>query len=230
MSAGKYDFTIEQGATLSIPIAYKDSSEVLQDLSSYTIRMKIKSSPGGTVYASTEGDAGSQTISEKHLAKAVTLSHTTGIEATDFVSSGGTDSATIKITDYQNISAGTTITMANNLGVEKAFAYGGAGTSGTDHDTWMSNESNDTTADNIYTMLNQTGNEAWTVANPSANEVTVTRSSFTPVDNNIELSMTATATAALDFDTGVYDLELVSGTEVTRLLEGIVTLSREVSA
>jgi len=239
MSAGKYDFTIEQGATLSIPIAYKDSSGVLQDLSSYTIRMKIKSSPGGTVYASTETETQTnptpQTITLIDLyawvrnSKVITSSDTTKVAVTDFVSSGGTDTATITITNYANISAGTTIKMADNLGVEKIFTSA-VGTSGTDHDTWMTNESNSATAYNIYTMLNQVENEAWQAPLSLSNVVTFTRSTPTLTDYNIELSMSATATAALDFDTGVYDLELVSGTEVTRLLEGIVTLSREVSA
>jgi len=197
--------------------------------------MKIKSSPGGTVYASTEGDAGSQTITLIDLyawvrnSKVITSSDTTKVAVTDFVSSGGTDTATITITNYANISAGTTIKMADNLGVEKIFTSA-VGTSGTDHDTWMTNESNSATAYNIYTMLNQVENEAWQAPLSLSNVVTFTRSTPTLTDYNIELSMSATATAALDFDTGVYDLELVSGTEVTRLLEGIVTLSREVSA
>jgi len=231
MSAGKYDFTIEQGATLSVPLAYKDSSEILQDLSSYTIRMRIKGSTGGTVYASTETETQTsptpQTISTTHAAKVITSSDTARVAVTDFVSSSGTDTATITITDYGNISAGTTIKIADSSGVEKTFTSA-VGASGTDHDTWMRNESNNTTADNIYTMLNQTGNEAWTVANPAANIITVTRSSFTPTNCNIEVSMTASATAALDFETAVYDLELVSGVAVTRLIEGIVTLSKEV--
>lgn len=46
----------------------------------------------------------------------------------------------------------------------------------------------------------------------------------------ILISMTARQTAALKFVTGVYDLELVSSTGfVTRVLEGVVTLSREVT-
>ncbi len=46
----------------------------------------------------------------------------------------------------------------------------------------------------------------------------------------ITLSMTAAATAALTQSKGVYDLELVSGGgSVTRLLEGIVHIRREVT-
>lgn len=46
----------------------------------------------------------------------------------------------------------------------------------------------------------------------------------------IQLVLTATQTAGLDFDSAVYDLELVSGAgRVRRLMRGVVTLSREVT-
>lgn len=45
----------------------------------------------------------------------------------------------------------------------------------------------------------------------------------------ITLAISATATAAITQSQGVYDLELVSGSTVTRLLEGAVTISKEVT-
>ena len=55
MAAGKYDITIEQGATFSLKISYKDNNGAVIDLSSnYTARMKIRESVGGTIIASTE--------------------------------------------------------------------------------------------------------------------------------------------------------------------------------
>lgn len=64
MSAGRYDITIEQGATFTLPISYKDSNDAVIDLSSgYTARMRIKESVGGTLLASTEsGDSTGATI------------------------------------------------------------------------------------------------------------------------------------------------------------------------
>ena len=64
MAAGKYDITIEQGATFTLPISYKDSNDAVIDLSSsYTARMRIKESVGGTLLASTEsGDSTGATI------------------------------------------------------------------------------------------------------------------------------------------------------------------------
>lgn len=44
MSAGKYSFTIEQGATLTMEVQYKDPSNNPIDLTSYHGRMLIRSS------------------------------------------------------------------------------------------------------------------------------------------------------------------------------------------
>jgi hypothetical protein len=46
----------------------------------------------------------------------------------------------------------------------------------------------------------------------------------------VSLALSATVTAALDFRTAAYDLEIVSGAGVvTRLVQGTITLSREVT-
>ena len=46
MSAGRYSFTIEQGATLDFELAYKDSSNNPIDLTDYQGRMQIRPSIG----------------------------------------------------------------------------------------------------------------------------------------------------------------------------------------
>ena len=43
MSAGKYSFVIEQGATLSFEVQYKDSNDLPVDLTGYTGRLQIRS-------------------------------------------------------------------------------------------------------------------------------------------------------------------------------------------
>ena len=51
MAAGRYSFTIEQGATTNFDIAYKDSNGDPIDLTGYGGRMQFRDSPGGsTVY------------------------------------------------------------------------------------------------------------------------------------------------------------------------------------
>lgn len=52
---------------------------------------------------------------------------------------------------------------------------------------------------------------------------------FNPVLFTITLMITAADTAALTFTSGVFDLELMSGTEVTRLVEGNVIVTDEVT-
>ncbi|MDB4343193.1 hypothetical protein OAA26_00550 [bacterium] len=51
MSAGRYSFTIEQGATLDFELAYKDSNNNPIDLTGYQGRMQIRPSVGSdTIY------------------------------------------------------------------------------------------------------------------------------------------------------------------------------------
>jgi len=49
------------------------------------------------------------------------------------------------------------------------------------------------------------------------------------VEGTITIEISASRTAGLDFRTAVYDLELEKDGEVVRLLEGTVTLSKEVT-
>jgi hypothetical protein len=48
MAAGKYNFVIEQGATLDFEVAYTDSGSNKIDLTGYTGRMQIKDKVGGS--------------------------------------------------------------------------------------------------------------------------------------------------------------------------------------
>ena len=48
MSAGKYNFIIEQGTTLDFEIAYTDSNNAAIDLTDYSGRMMIKDKVGGS--------------------------------------------------------------------------------------------------------------------------------------------------------------------------------------
>ncbi len=50
-----------------------------------------------------------------------------------------------------------------------------------------------------------------------------------PLTGTIELLVTAADTAAITWSSGVYDLEMVSGSVVTRLVEGKIKVSKEVT-
>ena len=49
MSAGRYSFTIEQGATLDFELAYKDSSNNPVNLTGYQGRMQLRPSAGSDI-------------------------------------------------------------------------------------------------------------------------------------------------------------------------------------
>lgn len=122
MAASQYDITIEQGATFTLNIDFKDGNDQLYDLSSgYTGRMKIRHAVGGDIIDSSEPE------------------------------------------DSPN----------NNISITLG-----------------------------------------------------TTSSSSP---NIVVSISAEKTAAYTFDTGVYDLELVAGTNVDRIVQGRIKLDKEVT-
>jgi len=121
MPAGKFNFVIEQGTDLNIPVVMKNDDKSPFDLDGYTARMKIKSAIGGT------------TLDD--------------------------------------------LTTANTRIVIESFTY--------------------------------LGLTYW----------------------RIILKFPSSVTTPFTFDTGVYDLELVSpASVVTRLIEGTVTLSKEVTS
>lgn len=125
MSAGRYSFTIEQGATTSFEIQYKNSSNVPFDLAGYSGRMQLRPS---------------------------------------------VDSSTVLLT------------------LSSSLQPDGTG-------------------------LNFSGSNG----------------STTQASGSIGIFVSAVTSSLLSFDSAVYDLELVSGSVVTRLLEGTVKLSKEVT-
>lgn len=48
MAAGKYNFTIEQGATVDFEVQYKDSNSLPINLSGYQARMQLRPEAGST--------------------------------------------------------------------------------------------------------------------------------------------------------------------------------------
>jgi hypothetical protein len=50
MAAGKYDITIERGATFSLVLTYKDSTDALINLTGYTARMQIRRKIGDATF------------------------------------------------------------------------------------------------------------------------------------------------------------------------------------
>ena len=83
---------------------------------------------------------------------------------------------TITVSDYGNIATGTTITITKSDGTSVTFTSEAAGgSSPSQTNGWRPNESNNTTADNIYTAIN--AHADFTVANPAAAVVTIKETS-----------------------------------------------------
>ena len=131
MAAGKYNFVIEQGSTLSFEIAYTDSNNDKIDLTDYRGRMQVRD----------------------------------------------------KLPGPENKNNSTLIiTLSSSL-------------------------------ESDGTGLNFSGSSG---ANP-------------PTSGTIGVFIDAARTAAFDFNKVIYDLEIVSGSVVTRILEGNITLNPEVT-
>ena len=79
--------------------------------------------------------------------------------------------ATVTVTDYANIAAGTTIIITKSDDTTVTFTCQGAGTGTPDTNKFFHNQDNDTTADNIYTCIN--AHADFVVENPAANIVTI---------------------------------------------------------
>ena len=90
---------------------------------------------------------------------------------------GGRDAnCTITVTDYTNIIVGSKLTLTKSDGTSVTFtSETSSGSAPSETNGWRPNESNDTTADNIFTAIN--AHADFTVSNPSANVVTVTETS-----------------------------------------------------
>lgn len=48
MAAGTYDFTVEQGTTMEVPLVWKDSNNAVINLSGYTARMQARQTLAST--------------------------------------------------------------------------------------------------------------------------------------------------------------------------------------
>ncbi len=93
---------------------------------------------------------------------------------------------TITVTDYSNIETGAELVLTKQDGTTVTFTCQGAGAGTPDTNKFFHNESNDTTADNIYTVIN--AHADFSAANPGANVVTVTRAA--KGDENITVTTT----------------------------------------
>jgi hypothetical protein len=50
MAAGRYDITLEQGATFDLPLRYRTPSGTPVNLTGYTARMQVREAPASSVF------------------------------------------------------------------------------------------------------------------------------------------------------------------------------------
>jgi hypothetical protein len=50
VSAGRYDITLEQGATFDLPLHYRDPQGVPIDLTGYSARMQVREAPASALF------------------------------------------------------------------------------------------------------------------------------------------------------------------------------------
>ena len=106
---------------------------------------------------------------------------------------------TITVTDFSNIATDSTLVLTKNDGTTVTFTCQGAGTGTPATNKFFHNESNNTTADNIFTCIN--AHADFSAANPAANVVTVTRAAIGN-DNRTVTSSDTTRMAVTNFDGG----------------------------
>ena len=97
MSAGYHDVVIEQGATFSLSLTYKDSTGAAINLTGFTARSKFKTSYSGTVVANLTsssgitlgGAAGTIVLTISATDTAAITAPSSGVYDLEIVSSGG---------------------------------------------------------------------------------------------------------------------------------------------
>jgi hypothetical protein len=98
MSAGSYDLYIEQGATLSLPIIWKDSDGNVINITGYTARMQVRQTrPSTTVLLSATTENGKLVIDGSNGKVTISLSATdtsaitwlTGVYDLELISGSG---------------------------------------------------------------------------------------------------------------------------------------------
>ena len=104
------------------------------------------------------------------------------------LASTGMQTCTITVSDYANIATGATLTFQDNDGTAYTLTCQGAGAGTPDANKFFHNESNNTTADNIYTAFQNTS--LFIVNNPAAAVITVTRR--VPGEDNLTVASSDT--------------------------------------
>ena len=145
----------------------------------------------------------------------------------------GDGTTTITVTDYANIAVGTTLILTKADGTTVTFtSEASSGSSPSSSTGFRPNESNNTTADNIYTAIN--AHADFTVANPAANIVTVRQTDYSHLQSIVSSDTTRLATTnesntkivLCEFETG-FNTDMSKTYTATSTNSGIFTVSSQ---
>ena len=176
----------------------------LQNLDDATIGFNVHLDLRKTVTGTYSSGTGLTTLTSPYGYKTGLIAVDASTGANYALTSSSSATCTITVADYANIAVGTALTLKFHDGTTitlQSEAISGSAPSSPSGNThyFRPNESNDTTADNIYTALNAVS--GFTVANPAANVVTVTRDAAG--DSNLTVtSADTTRLAVTDFVAG----------------------------
>ena len=190
---------LKKGANVATNVYYAQNSyKKFPSLVDYSSNTCVKDSRGAGSFRDNSNTVYNFVATKDTIYK-LTSGTFTDVGAGGTLLSNSYATCTITVTDYANIATDSTLVLTKNDGTTVTFTCQGAGAGSPDANKFFHNESNDTTADNIFTCIN--AHADFSAANPAANVVTVTRAAIGN-DNLTVTSSDTTRMAVTDFDGG----------------------------
>ena len=190
---------LKKGANVATNVYYAQNSyKKFPSLVDYSSNTCVKDSRGAGSFRDNSNTVYNFVATKDTIYK-LTSGTFTDVGAGGTLLSNSYATCTITVTDYANIATDSTLVLTKNDGTTVTFTCQGAGAGAPDANKFFHNESNDTTADNIFTCIN--AHADFSAANPAANVVTVTRAAVGS-DNLTVTSSDTTRLAVTDFTGG----------------------------
>ena len=182
---------LKKGANVATNVYYAQNSyKRFPSLVDYSSNTTVKDSRGAGSFRDNSNTVYNFVATKDTIYK-LTSGTFADVGASGTLLSNSYATCTITVTDYSNIATDSTIVLITHAGVSVTFTCQGAGTGTPATNKFFHNESNDTTADNIFTCIN--AHADFTATNPAANVVTVSRNAV----GNSNLTVTSSDTTRL---------------------------------
>ena len=190
---------LKKGANVATNVYYAQNSyKRFPSLVDYSSNTSVKDSRGAGSFRDNSNTVYNFVATKDTIYK-LTSGAFADVGASGTLLSNSYATCTITVTDYSNIATDSTLVLTKNDGTTVTFTCQGAGAGTPSTNKFFHNESNNTTADNIFTCIN--AHADFSAANPAANVVTVTRAAIGN-DNRTVTSSDTTRMAVTNFDGG----------------------------